>query len=156
MILSNFFLLRLRSPLGSSLVSAAEFSQPISKPSNKKNKLEKRTPREIRVKKRRVLSVGNKIQNCCYEYAKPYKILIIMYKNNALQEACLLLILIVGARCASLSITLDTTTINADSPYRFMIVDDNLKTFDGTIRLTFPSADYSISTLSVYNANDQS
>lgn len=48
----------------------------------------------------------------------------------------------------SLSLTVQTPTINTNSLYTFQLFDEKLQSFDGTIQLTFPSGDYpSLSTV---------
>lgn len=53
----------------------------------------------------------------------------------------------------SLSVSLTTTTINANSIYSFSIVDTNLQTRDGTITIGFPNGRYTLANISCYNTN---
>lgn len=68
-----------------------------------------------------------------------------------------LLLLIDRAQSAiGLQLVLSTSTINTNSAYRFTIVDDNLKNYDGTISITFPTSDYTISGVTVTDTNNSS
>lgn len=58
-----------------------------------------------------------------------------------------------GIRAQSVSVSLSTTTINANSIYSFSIVDTNLQNRDGTITIGFPVGKYSLANLTCYNTN---
>lgn len=66
-----------------------------------------------------------------------------------------LIINLVVKKCygqSSMSLSLSTRTINANSAYNFLIIDSNLQTNDGTIVIGFPSGKYStITGISCYN-----
>lgn len=52
---------------------------------------------------------------------------------------------------SSLTVSLTTTTINANSAYSFNIGDTNLRNYSGTITLGFPAGKYSLSGIRCYN-----
>ena len=68
----------------------------------------------------------------------------------------LTILLLRTSNAQSLSVTLTTTTINANSIYSFSIVDTNLQNRDGTITIGFPTTRYTLASLSCYNTNTPS
>ena len=81
-----------------------------------------------------------------------------MKRQSLAFKYCLLLIavLVPKASSQSLSLSVQTPTINTDSLYTFQLFDTNLQNYDGTLKLTFPSADYpSLTTVtSVYTSGN--
>jgi len=63
-------------------------------------------------------------------------------------------ILIRRTQSQSLTVSLSTRTINANSAYNFVIIDENLQRNDGTITIGFPAGRYTIGAVTCYDTRD--
>ena len=77
-----------------------------------------------------------------HQYNNILNFLIIMKVTTAVAWLLCLALALLQAQSQSLSLSLGTRTINTASVYKIQIFDNNLQSFDGLIKLAFPTAYY--------------